>query len=291
MDVDELRECGFSTDAISRKARSGWLHRVHQGVYAVGTTNLSRDARFVAAVKACGPDAALGPLASAAYWNFLDRLEGDVDVFARHTRSRSRPGIRVRRSSLLQRRDLVERSGILVPKPTFTLAALAAIVHAGTLRRAIRRALSLQRTSLPDLLRMADRFGSSRGIRALRGVLAGDAVPTRSELEDTVLALILDAGFEQPDVNQSLTIEGRTVIPDFRWPAERLIVEADGAMWHDNPIARADDLRRQALLEAHGETVLRISWREAILERAAFVARLAAAGGPRRDDSSWRIAR
>jgi very-short-patch-repair endonuclease len=138
---------------------------------------------------------------------------------------------------------------------------------------------------------MADRFGSSRGIRALRGVLAGDAVPTRSELEDTVLALILDAGFEQPDVNQSLTIEGRTVIPDFRWPAERLIVEADGAKWHDNPIARADDLRRQALLEAHGETVLRISWREATLERAAFVARLATAGGPRRDDSSWRIAR
>ena len=44
-------------------------------------------------------------------------------------------------------------------------------------------------------------------------------------------------------------------IPDFRWPEQRLVLEADSATWHDNPLAREDDAERQALLEAHGERV------------------------------------
>jgi very-short-patch-repair endonuclease len=42
-----------------------------------------------------------------------------------------------------------------------------------------------------------------------------------------------------------------------------VIVEADGRQTHDQALARADDARRQAIFEAHGETVLRLSWRQA----------------------------
>ena len=48
-------------------------------------------------------------------------------------------------------------------------------------------------------------------------------------------------GFARPDVNVPLVIDGRRIVPDFRWPAQRLILEADGAAWHDDPLARADD--------------------------------------------------
>ena len=65
-----------------------------------------------------------------------------------------------------------------------------------------------------------------------------------------MLDLILAGGFQHPDVNRPLTIDGRRVIPDFRWPTQRLVIEADGAEWHDNPIAREDDAERQAILEA-----------------------------------------
>ena len=64
-------------------------------------------------------------------------------------------------------------------------------------------------------------------------------------------------------MNEPLRLEGRTVIPDFRWPEQKLVIEADGARWHDNALARADDAERQALLERHGDTVLRIRWNEA----------------------------
>jgi very-short-patch-repair endonuclease len=48
-----------------------------------------------------------------------------------------------------------------------------------------------------------------------------------------------------------MIVNGRRVIPDFRWPAQRLVVEADGAAWHDDRLVREDDAERQALLEAH----------------------------------------
>ena len=77
---------------------------------------------------------------------------------------------------------------------------------------------------------------------------------------------------------------GRRIVPDLRWPEQRLVVEADGRIWHDNPIARADDAERQAVLEASGERVLRVTWHQALGGRARTVARIARAGAPRLSD-------
>ncbi len=106
------------------------------------------------------------------------------------------------------------------------------------------------------------------------------ALPTRSELEEVVLDLIVAGGFEPPDVNVPLKLDGRIVIPDFRWPKQKLVIEADGARWHDNALARADDAERQALLERHGETVLRIRWDQATAHRGAARERMLDAGAP-----------
>ena len=70
------------------------------------------------------------------------------------------------------------------------------------------------------------------------------------------------------------------MIPDFRWPCRRLIVEADGAAWHGHRLAHEDDAERQALLESHGERVLRVTWEQAVARRAETLARLRAAGAP-----------
>jgi very-short-patch-repair endonuclease len=115
-------------------------------------------------------------------------------------------------------------------------------------------------------------------------VTAGPA-PTRSELEDALLDLILAAGLAHPDVNVPLRVQGRIVIPDLRWPAQRLIVEADGAAAHDNPLARREDAARQALLEAGGERVVRVTWAQVTARPAETLARLRAAGAPAGDTS------
>lgn len=112
-------------------------------------------------------------------------------------------------------------------------------------------------------------------------MIATGPAPTRSELEDVVLDLMLRGGLAHPDINVPLILDGRRVIPDFRWPEHHLVVEADGAAWHENRLAREDDAERQVLLEAHGERVLRVTWQQAITRSTQTLSRLRAAGAPR----------
>ena len=149
--------------------------------------------------------------------------------------------------------------------PYRTLVDLAAALDEKLLRTAVWRALAMRRTSIQQLVATRRRLRPRRGSTRLDRVLAA-AAPTRSELEDVVFDLIVDAGFVRPDVNQPLQLAGRRVVPDFRWPEQEVVVEADSRTWHDNPITRADDAERQALLEAHGDRVVRITWEQAVGE-------------------------
>jgi hypothetical protein len=174
----------------------------------------------------------------------------------------------------------MRHAGIPTTTPARTLVDLAAVANYALLRRAVRRALALRRVSVPQLVAAARRLGRRRGSAQLSRVLA-DAAPTRSELEDVVLDLIVDAGFVRPEVNQPLLLAGRRVVPDFRWPDQQVVLEADGARWHDNAIARQDDAERQALLEAHRERVLRVTWKEAVRRPRETITRVDGAGVPR----------
>ena len=134
--------------------------------------------------------------------------------------------------------------------------------------------------TIGELAAVLGRLGPRRGSRRLATIIATGAAPTRSELEDAVLDLILRGGVAHPLVNEPLVLDGRRVVPDFRWPEQRLVVEADGAAWHDHKLAREDDAERQALLEAHGDRVLRVTWDQAIVRGPQTLARIRAAGAP-----------
>ncbi len=95
-----------------------------------------------------------------------------------------------------------------------------------------------------------------------------------------MLDLIVGGGLAHPDVNVPMVVAGRRVVPDYRWPPQRLVVEADSRTWHDHKLAREDDAERQAILEAHGERVVRVTWEQAIARPAQTLARLRAAGAP-----------
>jgi very-short-patch-repair endonuclease len=181
---------------------------------------------------------------------------------------------------VLEARDFTHHMGIPVTTPARTLLDLASILPYRPLRRAVRQALSLRLVNVTQLNETLGRSGRRRGVRTLRQILATGPAPTRSELEDVVLDLILRGGLAHPDINRPLLIDGRRVIPDFRWPDQRLVVEADGAAWHENALARADDAERQALLEAHGERVVRVTWNQALTQPSKTLARLQSAGAP-----------
>jgi hypothetical protein len=284
--VDDLRACGLTTEGIARRVRNGRLHRIHRGVYAVGHSSVSFEARCLAAVKACRPTAALSHFSAAALWGVVRWDDRYPEVTVPATIRRAHPGLRVHRSRTLTREDVSRHRGIPITTPARTLVDLASMLDHRSLRRAVRQAQALQLTSVPQLAQALRAAGPRRGATKVARILATGPAPTRSELEDIVLDLILKAGFEHPDVNVALVVGGRRLIPDFRWPRERLILEADGAAWHDHRLAREDDAERQAVLERSGERVLRVTWKQVVARPAETLARIRAAGAPVREPRS-----
>jgi very-short-patch-repair endonuclease len=280
LSVDELRECGLSGDAVAVRVGNGRLHPMHRAVYAVGHANPPLEGRYLAAVKACGPKAVLSHYSAAALWELVTWDGRHPEVTVPGPGSRVHAGLRVHRSSLLTGDDITRHRRIPVTVPARTLLDLATVVDRRSLRRAVCTALALHRVDVGQLVAILGRAGSRRGVAALARIVATAALPTRSALEDAVLDLMLRGGLAPPQVNVPLRSAGRRIVPDFRWPGEHLVVEADGAAWHDNPVARVDDAERQALLEAAGERVLRVTWEQAIARPGQTLARLRAAGAP-----------
>jgi very-short-patch-repair endonuclease len=279
--LSELLACGLSDDAVEVRAHNGRLHRIHAGVYAVGHHNPPLEGRFLAAVKAYGEGTVLSHFSAAALWGIVDWDGRYPEVTVRVTGARRQAGLRAHRTKVLELQDVRRHRGIPVTAPARTLVDLASVLNEQGLRGAVGRALSVHLVNLRELLEIIDRIGRSRrGIRKLVRIVASGPAPTRSALEELVLDLLLSNGFAHPDVNRPLILDGRRVIPDFRWPRQRLIIEADGAAWHDQKVASEDDAERQALLEAHGERVMRVTYHQVVAEASQTLARIRAAGAP-----------
>ncbi|HEV2774922.1 MAG TPA: type IV toxin-antitoxin system AbiEi family antitoxin domain-containing protein [Solirubrobacteraceae bacterium] len=278
---DQLAACGLARAAVVRRVRKGWLHRVHTGVYAVGCPISTLHGRFMAAVLAGGPGAFLSHWASCAIAGLV-RWDGRrIDVTAPGDGHRRRSGIRFHRSRSIEPRDVTRRHGIPSTTAARALLEIAPRLSDRRLKRAVRQAQVERLASVDQIADITRRANGHPGAARIAAIIASGPAPTASGDEDSVLDLILQAGFEHPVVNAPRSVGARTYYPDLRWPAERLILEIDSSPWHDGPLARELDGSRQAELEGDGERVLRTTREQALQDRAALVARLDAAGAPR----------
>jgi hypothetical protein len=256
LSLAELHECGLTRREIAVRVRSGRLHRVHRGVYAVGHAGLTMRGRFLAAVKACGERSALSHFSAAALWELVPYDPGrDPDVIARH--ARRIPGVTSHQTRHPPQTIRYDR--IPVTTPARTLADLSSVLPFKPHRRAVREALAKRRITPQEAATL----------------LNEPPAATRSDLEDLVLDLIEQAGFPAPETNKPLP---NGYIPDFRWPAHHLILEADGRAWHDDPISRHQDAERQATLEQAGERVLRVTYDQVTNHPRQTIERLEQAG-------------
>lgn len=272
----DLRACAITGTGVTRRVRSGRLHRLHRGVYAVGYPGTTLQARYMAAVLACGARACLSHFAAGVLWGLLhweDRLP-DVTVAGS---KRHIDGVRVHRSRTLRQRDVLRHASIPVTSPARTLLDLAAVLGERALRRAARQAQVDRRVSVAQLLEIADRCNGHRGAARLRAIVADGPAPTRSELEDILLDLLDAAGIQRPEINAKLRLDGQTIVPDYLWSDRRLAIEADSVTWHDHKLVREHDAGKQAILEAHGYRVVRVSYRQTVARPQQTLARIRAA--------------
>jgi len=244
--IRQLRECGVSDDAVLGRVRSGLLHRLHRGVYAVGCVSTSQESRWMAAVLACGDGAVLSHMSAAALWGLLRPSDGPVDVStpARSGRARRR-AIRLHRCTTLSSGAMTERLRIPVTTPARTIEDLTDCAPPHLVRRATRQA---------ELAKY--RLGPR---------VKGDG--TRSDLERDLLRLCRRHGLPTPEVNIKV---GRWTV-DFLWRRQRVVVETDFYDYHRGRIAFQDDHARDLDLRRRGIAVHRFS-EDQINERPADVA-------------------
>jgi very-short-patch-repair endonuclease len=257
---EQLLALGAGPGAIEYRVRLGRLHPLHRGVYAVGQRRLPREARWLAAVLACGPGSALSHRAGGAHWQLIaDRGWCDVTV---PRKRRARPGITVHQASL-GADEVTIHAGIRITTVPRTLFDLAAVSPRRQVERAVNEAEVRRLWDELSLEHLLDRYPRRKGSRVIRAVLADrrqGATVTKSELEEMFLDLIDGAGLPRPEVNA--IVEGLEV--DAVWRQARLVVELDGRDFHDTAAAFERDRERDRRLLVAGWRTIRITYRQIV---------------------------
>ena len=261
----QLVAIGLSARAVHRRVAAGRLHRVHEGVYAVGHPRLTRKGRYMAAVLACGERSALSHRSAADLRSLRHSSYELVDVISPRRPGRRRDGIQAHTSSTLLTRDIDEVDGIRCTSVARTLLDLAAVLPRRAVERAFDEAEVLQILDARTIEDVLARAGKHRGAGVLRAVLADHAVGTtrtRNDLEEAFLAICDTAGVPRPEVNARIGLEPTGYDADFLWRAERLIAEVDGGASHGTSRAFVNDRVRDQRLTLAGFQVVRFPWQQ-----------------------------
>ena len=252
---DQLTAAGLRDSGVRDWVRDGRLHRLHRGIYAYGHDRLRVEGRWLAAVMASGPGAALSHRSAARLWEIWQSSSGLIDVTVPSQNGRRKPaGIRIHRSRRLVADEVTAMRGIPVTSLARTLLDLADVLNPQALRRAITEAEYRNVFDLTSLTAVVQNNPGRRGAKVMRAAeRAGHR--TRSPLEDRFLAFVDKWRVEDPESN--VWLEGYEV--DFLWRRVGLVVELDGAAEHGTRAAVRRDRKKDRVLWRAGFRTMRLT--------------------------------
>ncbi len=287
----QLRDLGMADASISESVARGYLHPVFRAVFAVGHRKIGPCGRMLAATIACGDGAVISHLTAAALLGLTDRPPAVVDVIAKGSSGRGIDGIRRHRVPPPLGDEIGHCKGIPCTSPSRTIIDLSGVLGKRSLRRIVERAAVLRLLEVHAIERQLA-AKRRRGAPVLRQILqpwdatdSGEAgmrrpsttrQPTgtprlRSELEARLLALIKASDLPTPTCNHRIGAGDTIVEVDFFWPERRVVVEADGHTFHDNPVAFERDRKRDRELQLGGYRVVRFTHRQIEKEPDAVI--------------------
>ena len=254
----QLLARGVSARAIERRLESGHLHVLFRGAYAVGSTNVSQQGRWLAAVLSAGEEAALSHRSAAALWRLARIPDAPIEVIVSSGSRARRSGLIIHRSTCSTSSDLTVNDGIPVTTVERTLVDLATRVTPRQVEEAFYRAESRGLCDRGVLSRCLAVAGTRRGSGVLRGLLADRALPLADAnpgLERRFLRFCQARGLPIPAVNAPLG--DHTV--DCLWRERRLVVELDSWEFHRDRDSFEADRRRDGWLQSAGYRIVRVT--------------------------------
>jgi hypothetical protein len=256
----ELLAAGITCEEIRQRLHRGALIAVHRGVYRVGHRAPSVEARYLAAVLACGEGAVLSGRAAAHLLGLLKGGAPPPQVTAPGER-RVR-GVRTRRARRGERPEATTWRGIPVTSVAQTLVDLAPELAEDELARACHEAGVRHHTTPAQLERILARRPRTPGAGRLRAVMRGEVRVALSRLESSFVRLLEQHGLPLPQTNR----RAGTKRVDARWPEHRLTVELDSYRYHHTRHAWEQDRRREREAHARGDRHRRYTHTD-VLER------------------------
>jgi very-short-patch-repair endonuclease len=199
----------------------------------------------MAAVLACGPDAALSHGSAAALWRIIPRWPATTHVTT--PVDRRHPGIHVHRSP---HADATIHYGIRVTTPARTLVDLADVLTPKKLTRALNEAQVQRLITAKELTTLFTRYPGRRTSQ-----LTPERGATRSDLEDDFVRFLKRYKLPLPEFNQTIA----THEVDAIYRDEHLVIELDSRQFHSTPRAFEQDRDRDADLLNAGFPTIRIT--------------------------------
>lgn len=253
---EQLRDIGYTPQAIHYRIRTGRLHPLHRGVYVVGRPYATDHGRWMAAVIACGAGGVLSHSSAAALWRIGPEKRDLVELSLPSLSRRCRPGLQIHQRPALEARDVTTEYGIPVTTPVQTLIDMALRLDRSGIERMINESDKYNLAHPPGIRRALDQRAGEPGVARLRRILDRRTFRlTKEELERRFLPLAAAAGLPVPLTGQ--WVNGFEV--DFYWPDLGLVVETDGLRYHRTPAEQARDRLRDQAHTAAGFAQLRFT--------------------------------
>jgi predicted transcriptional regulator of viral defense system len=273
----EVLRAGVSKSELLQRVKTGGLIRVHRAVYRVGHAAPSREAHYMAAVKACGDGSLLSGRAAGHLLGLLKRPPSLPEVLT--VTQRTPRGVtthRARRTDVIAREgrtrlaDTTHWRGIPVTTVPRTIVDLAAVLNEDELARAMHEADVRHHTRHDQIEQVLTRRGNWPGARKLRRVIWGEVPVSLSKLESRFLRRLREGGLPLPETNRR--VGGYRV--DCHWPQHRLTVELDSYRYHGSRHAWEHDRDREREARARGDEFRRYTWRDVDEEPQPMIADL-----------------
>ncbi|MGI8460360.1 MAG: type IV toxin-antitoxin system AbiEi family antitoxin domain-containing protein [Solirubrobacterales bacterium] len=238
---------GLTPAEIRHRLDCGSLIPEHRGVYRVGHRAPSIEARYLAAVRACGDGALLCGRAAAYLFGLIRGKAPPPEVLT--PTERRVAGIRTRRSRRIDSRDRAIWRKVPITSVARVLVDLGEVLPEAELARACHEAGVRFGTTPREVEETMARRGRPPYSAKLRRILRGETPVTLSGLEERFLTRLREAGLPLPVTNRPAG--GKRV--DCRWPDHNLTVELDSYRYHGSRHAWEADRRRERQAHARGD--------------------------------------
>ncbi|AFA72614.1 hypothetical protein GPOL_c15650 [Gordonia polyisoprenivorans VH2] len=272
----QVIDCGFSAAFVRRMVRRREWATVFPGVYVDHTGPLTARQRQWSAVLDAFP---------AALSHSSAILDGDVAptqpvhiVVDRQRRVTRRQGVVVHYGSRLDDRVLWHARPPRLRIEEAVLDVVDASSSSARVVACLADAVQARRTTADRLLAALRRRPRIAHRRFVEGVLRDVRDGTCSVLEHGYLTKVERAHGLPAPIRQAPTTVGRRGLRDVEYVDFGLVVELDGRLGHDGPVARDRDLERDLDAAVHGDRLtLRLGWGQVYERPCATATKIARA--------------